>query len=105
MSYNLKIDDDLYQITCNLPGSFNVANSMAAALVGRALKLKPAQIEKGIQALKAVEGRMTAVDAGQSYAVLVDFAHTPDSFEKLFADLRPIVKGRLIAMFGSARAA
>ena len=102
VAYNLKIEDDLYQITCNLPGSFNVANSMAAALVGRALNLKPAQIEKGIQALKTVEGRMTAVDVGQPYAVLVDFAHTPDSFEKLFADLRPIVKGRLIAMFGSA---
>ena len=102
VEYNLKIDEDLYRIHCNLPGSFNIANSMAAVLVGRALKLKPQQIEAGILALKAVEGRMTAIDVGQDYALLVDFAHTPDSFEKLFADLRPVVKGRLIVMFGSA---
>lgn len=101
-SYDLKIDDDVYHIKCRLPGSFNVANSMAAALAGRALGLKARQIETGIQALESVEGRMTAVEAGQPFTVLIDFAHTPDSFEKLFADLRPLVKGKLIVMFGSA---
>jgi UDP-N-acetylmuramoyl-L-alanyl-D-glutamate--2,6-diaminopimelate ligase len=45
---------------------------------------------------------MTRVDEGQDFNVIVDFAHTPDSFEKLFMDLRPVVKGRLIVLFGSA---
>ncbi|MGH7234073.1 MAG: glutamate ligase domain-containing protein, partial [Candidatus Saccharimonadales bacterium] len=49
-----------------------------------------------------VEGRMTTIDEGQKFHVIVDFAHTPDSFEKLFIDLRPAVKGKLIALFGSA---
>ena len=100
-SYTLKIKDDSYDIVCNLPGSFNIENSMAAALCARAIGLSKKQIEVGIKALKAVEGRMTNVDVGQGFGVIVDFAHTPDSFEKLFKDIRPLVKGRLIALFGS----
>ncbi|MEM6997283.1 MAG: UDP-N-acetylmuramoyl-L-alanyl-D-glutamate--2,6-diaminopimelate ligase [Patescibacteria group bacterium] len=100
--YKMVIGSDSYNITCNLPGSFNVSNSMAAALVGRALGLTKKQIENGIKSLHGVEGRMTRVDVGQNFDVIVDFAHTPDSFEKLFADLRPVVKGRLIGLFGSA---
>lgn len=91
-----------YRITCHLPGSFNVYNTLAAICVGQALGLTRAQIEQGIASLDMVEGRMTAVDEGQAYSVIVDFAHTPDSFEKLFRDIRPVVHGKLIVMFGSA---
>lgn len=96
------IDDTEYWVNCKLPGSFNVYNSLAAVAVGHALKLSKEQIEQGIEALEGVEGRMTHIDEGQNFDVIVDFAHTPDSFEKLFKDLKPVVKGRLIAMFGSA---
>ncbi len=102
VSYTAKAGQDEYDIRCNLPGSFNVSNSLAAVAVGRAAGLSKPQIEKGIAALDGVEGRMTRIDEGQEFSVIVDFAHTPDSFEKLFADLRPVVKGRLIVMFGSA---
>jgi UDP-N-acetylmuramoyl-L-alanyl-D-glutamate--2,6-diaminopimelate ligase len=95
-------DGQQLRITTHLPGSFNIYNSLAVVGVGLALKLKPEQIEKGIAALKSVEGRMTSIDEGQPFSVVVDFAHTPDSFEKLFKDLRPVVKGKLIVMFGSA---
>jgi UDP-N-acetylmuramoyl-L-alanyl-D-glutamate--2,6-diaminopimelate ligase len=91
-----------YDITCNIPGSFNVSNSLAVVAVGHTLGIKKELIEQGIAALKAVEGRMTRVDEGQDFDVIVDFAHTPDSFEKLFKDLKPVVKGKLIVMFGSA---
>jgi UDP-N-acetylmuramoyl-L-alanyl-D-glutamate--2,6-diaminopimelate ligase len=101
-SYSAKIDDQTYAIKCNLPGSFNVFNSLAAVGAGHALKLTSEQIEKGIAALKTVEGRMNRIEEGQKFDVLVDFAHTPDSFEKLFEDLRPVVKGKLIVVFGSA---
>lgn len=100
--YKVKIGSDKYNITCHLPGSFNVYNSLAALGVGRALGLSPSQIEQGIAALKSVAGRMVTVDEGQPFQVIVDYAHTPDSFEKLFKDIKPMVKGRLIVMFGSA---
>jgi UDP-N-acetylmuramoyl-L-alanyl-D-glutamate--2,6-diaminopimelate ligase len=102
VSYQAKIGDDSYDISCNLPGSFNVYNSLAAVGVGHALGLTQEQIEQGIAALQGVEGRMTKLDEGQNFDAIVDFAHTPDSFEKLFKDLKPVVKGKLIVMFGSA---
>ena len=100
--YSIKMNDTEYRIDCHLPGSFNVYNSLAAVCVGRALNLSKEQIEKGIASLHAVEGRMTRVDAGQDFDVIVDYAHTPESFEKLFAEVKPLVKGRLIGLFGSA---
>jgi UDP-N-acetylmuramoyl-L-alanyl-D-glutamate--2,6-diaminopimelate ligase len=110
VKYTARIDKELkkgkatdeYEIVCNLPGSFNVSNSLAAVGVGRAVGLTKEQIERGIAALDGVEGRMTRINEGQGFNVIVDFAHTPDSFEKLFKDLRPVIKGRLIVMFGSA---
>lgn len=90
------------KIHVNLPGDFNIYNALAAVGVGLALDMKPAQIEQGVAALESVEGRMTRIDEGQNFDVIVDYAHTPDSFEKLFKGLKPGVKGRLIVMFGSA---
>ena len=101
-SYRAVIGQDRYDITCHIPGEFNVANSLAAVAVGRHVGLSAAQIEAGIAALDGVEGRMTTIDAGQAFSVIVDFAHTPDSFERLLSDLRRATKGKLIALFGSA---
>lgn len=101
-TYTAAVGDDTYQITCNIPGNFNVYNSLAAVAVGRHIGLTREQIEQGIAALEGVEGRMTRIDEGQDFDVIVDFAHTPDSFEKLFKDLKPVVKGKLIVLFGSA---
>lgn len=96
------VGEDEYLINCHLPGSFNVSNALATVAVGRAIGLDRKQIEEGIAALEGVEGRMTKIDEGQGFDVIVDFAHTPDSFEKLFKDLKPLVKGKLIVLFGSA---
>jgi UDP-N-acetylmuramoyl-L-alanyl-D-glutamate--2,6-diaminopimelate ligase len=94
--------DRKYNIVCHLPGSFNVYNSLAAIGVGEAVGLTAKQIEQGIAALSGVEGRMTRVDEGQGFSVFVDYAHTPDSFEKIFKDLKPVVAGKLLVLFGSA---
>jgi UDP-N-acetylmuramoyl-L-alanyl-D-glutamate--2,6-diaminopimelate ligase len=102
VSYDVEISGTRQHIICKLPGSFNVYNSLAAVCVGQVLGLTTEQIAKGISALEGVEGRMTRIEEGQDFDVIVDFAHTPDSFEKLFKDLKPVVKGKLIVMFGSA---
>lgn len=101
-SYTASIDGDSYDITVNIPGEFNISNSLAAVAVGRSLGLSKKQIEEGIASLQTVEGRMNVVDAGQKFKVIVDFASTPDGFEKFFQNMRPLVKGQLIAVFGSA---
>ena len=89
-------------IECRIPGEFNVYNSLAAVTVGLELGLTPAQISDGIRALDGVEGRMATVDEGQPFSVIVDFAHTPDSFERLLGDVRRATKGKLVVLFGSA---
>lgn len=101
-TFTAKAGDDEYHIEVAIPGEFNVSNALAAISVGRTLGLSVEQIEKGIAALKFVEGRMNVIDEGQAFKVIVDFASTPDGFEKLLSSLRPLVKGRLVAVFGSA---
>lgn len=101
VEYDVAVQGDTYHIKTQLPGSFNVDNSLAALCVGRVVGLSVAQIEQGIAALEGVEGRMARVDEGQDFDVIVDYAHSPDSFEKLFKDLKPVVKGKLIVLFGS----
>lgn len=101
-SYSATIKDDTYAIRVNIPGEFNISNSLAAIAVGRELGLSKEQIETGVAALKSVEGRMNTIDEGQKFKVIVDFASTPDGFEKFFSSVRPLVKGKLVAVFGSA---
>ncbi|HEY8886493.1 MAG TPA: UDP-N-acetylmuramoyl-L-alanyl-D-glutamate--2,6-diaminopimelate ligase [Candidatus Microsaccharimonas sp.] len=101
-SYKATIDDDSYDIKVNIPGEFNVSNSLAAIAVGRKLGLSKAEIEKGIAALEGVQGRMNVINEGQKFQVIVDFASTPDAFERFFESVRPLTKGKLIAVFGSA---
>ena len=101
-TYTAKVGDDTYSIRVNIPGEFNVSNSLAALAVGRKLGLTKAQIENGLAALEFVEGRMNSIDEGQKFQVIIDFASTPDGFGQFFTSIRPLVKGKLIAVFGSA---
>lgn len=75
-------------ITVQIPGKFNVYNSLAAVGVGRQLGLTDAEIRTGIAALTEVEGRMTKVDVGQDFTVIVDYAHVPDALEKVLTDVK-----------------
>lgn len=100
--YVATLDNREYHISCHIPGSFNVMNSLVAVGIGHVIGLTKEQIEKGIASLSAVEGRMARVDEGQDFSVIVDYAHTPDSFRKIFEEVRPLTTGRLIVVFGSA---
>ncbi len=71
-----------YTLSINLPGEFNVYNSLAAIGVARAVGLTQKQIETSIASLPSVEGRMNRVDDGQDFDVIVDYAPTPDGFNQ-----------------------
>lgn len=102
VEYDIVLEGSKLPIHVNIPGEFNVYNSLAAVAVGRELGLKYTEIASGLGALKGVEGRMDTVDEGQPFSVIIDFAHTPDSFERLLRDLRKATKGKLVVLFGSA---
>ena len=90
------------EIKTQIPGKFTVYNSLAAVAVGIKLGLTKNEIEKGIYALDSVEGRMNRVKEGQKFEVIVDYAHTPDAFLKVFESVIPGKKARIISLFGGA---
>lgn len=89
------------KIKTQIPGNFNVYNSLAAMCVGEKLGLSKTAIEKGIYALTEVEGRMNRINEGQDFEVIVDYAHTPDALEKVFDSVKGH-KGKIIAVHGGA---
>src|SRR5205814_9273887 len=90
------------EVTLPLVGRFNVHNALAATGAGLAAGATLAQCRDALARAKPVRGRMDRIDAGQPFTVIVDYAHTPESLEKVLALLRPLTAGRLIAVFGSA---
>jgi UDP-N-acetylmuramoyl-L-alanyl-D-glutamate--2,6-diaminopimelate ligase len=82
-------------------GEFNVMNSLAAATACARLGLSPATIRAGLAAVGPVPGRFEAVVAGQPFAVIVDYAHTPDGLEKAIGAARYVAgNGSVIVVFG-----
>jgi UDP-N-acetylmuramoyl-L-alanyl-D-glutamate--2,6-diaminopimelate ligase len=90
------------EIALPLVGRFNVHNALAAIAAGLAAGVPLAKARDALQRARSVRGRMERVDCGQPFTVIVDYAHTPESLDKVLGLLRPLTKGRLIAVFGSA---
>ncbi len=67
-----------------LPGKFNIYNILAAITFTRSLGIHIDVIKKAIEKLSTVKGRVEKIDEGQSFSVIVDYAHTTDSLEKLY---------------------
>jgi UDP-N-acetylmuramoyl-L-alanyl-D-glutamate--2,6-diaminopimelate ligase len=84
----------------NIGGAFNVYNALSAAAAGLALGVGLADVVMGLSHAKAVPGRFEAVECGQDFGVLVDYAHTPDELENVLKTARSLVHDRLIAVFG-----
>lgn len=89
------------KIVTQIPGQFNVYNSLAALAVGKKIGLTNPEITDGIAALTSVEGRMNRVNQGQNFEVIVDYAHTPDALEKVFESVKDH-QGRIISLHGGA---
>lgn len=87
-----------------LVGAHNVSNALAAAAAGAALGLPGEAIAAGLEAVRAVPGRMERLDEGQGYLALVDFAHTPNALRRTLEAARLMVApgSRVIVVFGSA---
>jgi UDP-N-acetylmuramoyl-L-alanyl-D-glutamate--2,6-diaminopimelate ligase len=98
-------DDWAGELDLRLAGRFNVHNALAVVALGRSLGLDGDAIKAGLESVTAVPGRMERVDAGQPFGVVIDYAHSPASLEKVLAILGPVAAARgggLIAVFGSA---
>jgi UDP-N-acetylmuramoyl-L-alanyl-D-glutamate--2,6-diaminopimelate ligase len=83
-----------------LRGRFNVENVLGAVKAARVLGIEPEAIVSGVEHVTGVPGRFEAVDEGQPFTVLVDYAHTPEALENVLTEAREITAGRLICVFG-----
>ncbi len=83
-----------------LAGRFNVYNALAAAACGLSLGLPLRDIARDLATVEGVDGRFESVDEGQDFAVLVDYAHTPDGLANVLSSARQITRNRLICVFG-----
>jgi UDP-N-acetylmuramoyl-L-alanyl-D-glutamate--2,6-diaminopimelate ligase len=83
-----------------LPGRFNVLNALGAFCAATALGATAEDAAAALAQAGRVPGRFEPVDEGQPFAVLVDYAHTPDSLENVLAAARDLGSGRVICVFG-----
>lgn len=87
-------------IETKLRGRFNVENVLGAIKAARVLGIDPDAIATGVEHVTGVPGRFEAVDEGQPFTVLVDYAHTPEALENVLTEAREITAGRLVCVFG-----
>ena len=92
---------DGLDLLTSLPGRFNVLNALGAMAAARALGVANDVIAEALGTAGRVPGRFEPVDAGQPFAVLVDYAHTPDSLENVLRAAREIARRRVIVVFGA----
>lgn len=83
-----------------LVGRANLQNILGAVAVGLALGMDANAVAQGIGRLRAVPGRLEKVANDRGITIMVDYAHTPDALEKVLGAVRPLTRGRLIAVFG-----
>jgi UDP-N-acetylmuramoyl-L-alanyl-D-glutamate--2,6-diaminopimelate ligase len=103
-TFDLTVEGNVYAVTSSLLGRFNVHNALAAlgCCVLNGMPIREAV--NGLANIPQVSGRLEHVQAGQSFRIIVDYAHTPDGFEKVFTYAQAITprKNKIIAVFGSA---
>ena len=87
-------------LTTQLPGEHNVYNCLAAAAATAVLGVDVAAVTEGIARLGVVPGRLEAVDAGQDFAVFVDYAHSDHALENALKAAKKLTSGRVIVVFG-----
>ena len=92
-------------IELRLAGRFNVHNALAVVALGAVLDLDADAVARGLEGVPGVPGRMERLDLGQPFGVVIDYAHSPASLEKVLSLLAPTAAargGEVIVVFGSA---
>lgn len=100
--FTLNTPEGSIDIKLRLLGKFNIYNTLAAASAAYALGIDIQTIQQGIESLWQVPGRMEYVPNNKNLDIVIDYAHTPDGFQKVFEALRPLARGKIIAVFGAA---
>ena len=83
-----------------IPGNFSVHNALGAIAVGLSLGISLADCCDAMASAKGVKGRAEVVPTDGDYSIIIDYSHKPGALETILQTLRPVVKGRLVCLFG-----
>jgi UDP-N-acetylmuramoyl-L-alanyl-D-glutamate--2,6-diaminopimelate ligase len=89
------------ELSSRLPGAFNVANVLGAVATAHSMGVSLDLIAAALPRIAPAPGRFQALDEGQPFTVLIDYAHTPDSLENVLRAARSLADGRLLCVFGA----
>ena len=92
--------DEISMTKLGIPGMFSVYNALGTMSVGLALGLSLADCSDAMSSAKGGKGRLEIVPTGRDFSVVIDYSHKPDALEKVLKTLKPVTRGRLIALFG-----
>lgn len=102
LSFEITDKNQTYKVKTKTPGAFNSYNICASIIaVHNTTGIPVETLCKAVEDFTAVKGRMTVIDKNQNFEVIVDYAHTPSSFETIFPPIRKRCKGKMICIFGS----
>lgn len=99
-SFKVKIPNGFVELNTNLLGGYNVSNVLAAFCVGMSLGITPEKLKEVFAQIMPVPGRLEPINMGQDFHVVVDYAHTQYSMEKVCQVFKPMTKGKLVLVFG-----
>jgi len=99
-TFNLHWNGNSEQIVTQLVGPYNVSNTLGAIAATMGVGIDVQHVKSGLAGLDNVPGRLEPVRSGQSFLVLVDYAHTPDALERVLLNARHMTANRLIVVFG-----
>lgn len=101
--FDVVVDNDSSTVALPMPGQFNVANALCAIGLACGCGVSLHDAARALEQAEPVIGRMQPINAGQSFRVIVDYAHTPESIRTILKLLKAeYTEGRLLAVTGSA---
>lgn len=99
-TFTLRTPDETRAVTLGMMGKFSVYNALAAISAAWVSGVSLTDIMTTLEGMPGVPGRFEAVNAGQDFTVIVDYAHTPDSLENVLKTIRQFAKKRVFAVVG-----
>lgn len=102
--FSLNYENEIYEFETNLVGRYNLVNLVQAMMACVNLGIDLNDLTEPIKTIPQIEGRLQLIRAKSDFDIIIDFAHSPDSMEKILDFSKSIVKedGRIISLFGSA---
>lgn len=101
VSFILNTPKESIKVTLNVPGEFSVYNGLAATACAYTMGIDLKTIKAGLESVQGIKGRFEVVPTDTDYTVIIDFAHTADSLEKVLTVMDEFAEGRKVVVFGA----